>query len=119
KIINSNLKVDVKRIGYVPGAGDLIPDFLRMAGMDVTILEESNFLDFNELLNFDVIILGIRAINVERRLQKWMPILNKYIFNGGTLIMQFNTLQDMSTTNIGPYPLSIGRNRVTEENANV
>src|SRR5690606_14196370 len=63
--------------------------------------------------------IGIRAVNVEKRLEKWMPILNKYIYDGGTLIMQFNTLQDMATTNIGPYSLTIGRNRVTEENAKV
>jgi len=119
KIIRSNVKTNVNRIGYIQGAGDFIPDFLRMAGMEVTILEESNFLNFNELLSFDVIIMGIRAVNVEKRLENWMPILNKYIYNGGTLIMQYNTLQDMSTTNMGPYPLTIGRNRVTEENAKV
>lgn len=119
KIINSNLKVSVKRIGYLQGAGDPIPDFLRIAGMEVTILEESNFLNLNELMSFEAIVMGIRAVNVERRLQKWMPVLHKYIYNGGTLIMQFNTLQDMATTNIGPYPLTIGRDRVTEENTKV
>jgi hypothetical protein len=31
--------------------------------------------------------------------------------------MQYNTLQDMSTTNIGPYPITLGRERVTEEDA--
>ena len=33
--------------------------------------------------------------------------------------MQFNTLQDLATTDIGPYPFYISRNRVAEEDANV
>jgi hypothetical protein len=33
--------------------------------------------------------------------------------------MQYNTLQDMATTKLGPYPLTLGRERVTEEDAEV
>jgi hypothetical protein len=33
--------------------------------------------------------------------------------------MQYNTLQDMSTTNIGPYPIKLSTKRVTEEDAKV
>jgi len=119
KIMDGNLKVTAKKIGYIQGAGDLIPDFLRMAGMDVTFLEANDLTNANKLSAFHAIILGIRAINVEKRIPQWMPILNQYIYNGGTLIVQFNTLQDLSTTDIGPYPLTIGNKRVTEETARV
>ena len=33
--------------------------------------------------------------------------------------MQYNTLQDLSTTNIGPYPFTLANKRVTEEDATV
>jgi len=118
-LVNGDLQVKAHKIGYIQGAGDIIPDFLRMAGMEVTMLQESDFANVSKLMDFDAIIAGIRAINVEKRMPQWMPVLNQYIQNGGTVIMQFNTLQDMSTTNIGPYPFTIGRNRVTEEDAPV
>jgi LmbE family N-acetylglucosaminyl deacetylase len=118
-LVNADLQVKAKKVGYIQGAGDIIPDFLRMVGIEVTILQESDFANVNKLTGFDAIVAGIRVINVEKRMPQWMPVLNQYIQNGGTVIMQFNTLQDMSTTNIGPYPFTIGRNRVTEENAPV
>lgn len=118
-LVNGDIQVNAHKIGYIQGAGDIIPDFLRIAGIEVTMLQESDFANVGKLADFDAIIAGIRAINVERRMPQWMPVLNQYIQNGGTVIMQFNTLQDMSTTNIGPYPFTIGRNRVTEENSPV
>ena len=39
--------------------------------------------------------------------------------NGGTLIVQYNVSRGLQTTNIGPYPFTIGRDRVTGENASV
>src|SRR5690606_17662934 len=105
--------------GYVQGAGDLIPDFLRLAGLEVTFLQASDFSDISKLALYDAIITGVRALNAEKRMDRWMPLLNQYVKNGGTLIMQFNTLQDLATTIYGPYPFTIGRGRVTEEDSEV
>src|SRR5690606_8502292 len=95
------------------------PDVLRTAGIDVTILEGNDLTSPSRLSGLDAIVVGIRAVNAEKRFKHWMSVLNQYAYNGGTLIMQFKTLQDMSTTTLGPYPLSIGRDRVTEEDAPV
>jgi hypothetical protein len=46
-------------------------------------------------------------------------VLFEYAKNGGTLVMQYNTLQDMATTKIGPYPITLSDKRVTEEDARV
>jgi len=55
---------------------------------------------------------------VEKRMSYWLPVLFEYVKNGGTLVMQYNTTQDMSTTKLGPYPFTIASDlRVTEENA--
>lgn len=118
-VMDGDLSVNVKKVGYIEGAGDFIPSFLRLAGIDVSFLTEADFSNVENLKEYDAIITGIRAINVEKRMAQWMPLLNQYTFDGGTVIMQFNTLQDMATTTIGPYPFTISRNRVAEENAEV
>jgi hypothetical protein len=50
---------------------------------------------------------------------QWMGHLLQYVENGGTLVMQYNTLQDMATTGLGPYPFKLADKRVTEEDAKV
>lgn len=119
KVINDDLKVKITNVGYIEGAGDLVPEFLRLAGITVTFLQESDFSDTSKLTSYDAIIAGVRALNAEKRMGKWMPVLNQYVKNGGTLLMQFNTLQDLATDNFGPYPFTIGRDRVTEEDSKV
>ncbi|MXV51166.1 PIG-L family deacetylase [Pedobacter sp. HMF7647] len=119
KILNTNWKYTVKRIGYISGAGDYIADFLKLAGLNVDVLKDADFIDPAKLSVYDAIITGVRAVNIEKRMKYWMPVLNEYIKNGGTVIMQYNTLQDLSTTQIGPYPFTISNNRVTEEDAEV
>lgn len=119
KVLRPDWKCTAKRIGYIEGAGDLVPAFLRLAGLEVDILRESDLTNANKLKKYDAIITGIRAVNVEKRMPYWLPVLFRYAENGGTLIMQYNTLQDLSTTKIGPYPFTLTNDRVTEEDANV
>ena len=59
-------------------------------------------------------------MNVEKRMAYWLPVLFEYAQNGGTLVMQYNTTQDMATTKLGPYPFTIASDqRVTEEDAKI
>jgi LmbE family N-acetylglucosaminyl deacetylase len=117
KVLRANWKCTVKHIGYIEGAGDYIPTFLRLAGLDVDVLKEGDLAAASKLKKYDAIIVGIRAVNVEKRMAYWLPVLMQYAQNGGTLVMQYNTLQDLSTTKMGPYPFKISDQRVTEENA--
>lgn len=119
KVLRANWKCTAKRIGYIEGAGDYIPTFLRLAGLEVDVLKESDLTNAANLKKYDAIVTGIRAVNVEKRMAYWLPVLLKYAEDGGTLIMQYNTLQDMSTTKLGPYPFTLSDRRVTEENAQV
>ena len=119
KVLRPNWKCTAKRIGYIEGAGDNIASFLREAGLQVDILKEGDLTDAGKLKKYDAIVTGIRAVNVEKRMAYWLPILFKYAENGGTLVMQYNTLLDLSTTKIGPYPFTLANLRVTEEDANV
>ena len=91
-----------------------------MAGLQVTILQESDFTDAQKLSAYEAIITGVRALNAEKEMSNWMPVLNQYVKNGGTLVMQFNTLQDLVyPLNTVLIPLLLGRERVTEENSKV
>lgn len=118
-VVAQDWQVTAKRIGYVPGAGDFIPDFLKLAGLDVTILTPEALGSAARLKDFDAIITGIRAVNTEKEMKFWLPVLLEYVHQGGTLVMQYNTLQDMATKDLGPYPFQLSSKRVTEENAKV
>lgn len=119
-VLQPSWKCTVKRIGYVEGAGDNIPAVLRQAGLEVDVLKESDFASAGGLMKYDAIITGIRAVNAEKRMAQWLPMLLQYAENGGTLVMQYNTLQDMATTKLGPLPFTLsGGKRVTEEDAEV
>lgn len=118
KVLRSNWKSTVKRIGYVEGAGDNVAEVLRLAGLQVDILSEQD-ITLERLKKYDAILTGVRVINTEKRMNYWMHILNQYVQQGGTLVMQYNTLQDMATTNIGPYPITLANLRVTEEDASI
>ncbi len=117
KVVKKDWKNNVKHVGLIEGAGDYMATFLRLAGIEVDVLKESDFTDAAKLKKYDAIVTGIRAVNVEKRMSAWLPVLFKYAENGGTIVMQYNTLQDMATQKLGPYPFTLSDKRVTEEDA--
>jgi len=119
KVLRDNWKCTARKIGYVEGAGDFIPAFLKLAGLQVTILKDNDLTDAGKLKQYDAIITGVRAVNTQKKMLSWMPVLLQYADNGGTLVMQYNTLQDLSTTKLGPYPFTLSDDRVTDEDAKV
>jgi LmbE family N-acetylglucosaminyl deacetylase len=113
-----DLKFAGKRIGYIPGAGDLVPESLREIGYDVTILN-TNLVLHSDLSRFDAIITGVRLYNINEQVGAMQPRLMDYVKNGGTLLVQYNVNAPLKTNNLGPYPFKLSRDRVTEENAEV
>jgi hypothetical protein len=113
------VEIDAKRIAYIAGAGEYAPDFLRGLGVVVDEIDDATILRTEDLLGYDAVLVGIRAINVRKSMQYLMPALLSYVEQGGTLVMQYNTTQDMSTKQLGPYPLPLANKRVTEEDAEV
>lgn len=110
-------KDGVKKIGYIVGSGDKIPDFLTELGFDITLLDDKNF-SSNNLSQYDVIITGIRAYNTRENLASFHKELVKYVDAGGTLISQYNTTGDL-IIEPGVLPLKLSRDRVTDENSEV
>ncbi len=118
-VVNTNLKITAKRIAYIDGAGDNIPDILRQLGCVVDVVNDETILRTDELLTYDAVVAGIRVINTRKSMKYLLPALHAYVERGGTLVMQYNTLQDMATRDIGPYPMPLANRRVTEEDAAV
>lgn len=110
-----DLKTGGKNIGYIAGAGDLIPEALDQIGYKVTMLSENQILNSN-LSAYDAIITGVRFYNVNEQLALIQPKLMEYVKNGGNLLVQYNV---STSFNMGPYPFDISRIRVTDETARV
>jgi hypothetical protein len=109
-----------KKIGYIVGAGDKVPEALEQMGFEVNRLNQKE-LSKNSLDRFDAIIVGVRAYNTIDWLGNYYDKLMKYVENGGNLIVQYNTSNFISNvrSKMGPYDFTISRNRVTDENAAV
>jgi LmbE family N-acetylglucosaminyl deacetylase len=113
-----DLKFAGKNIGYIPGAGDLIPQALKQIGYEVTNLDH-NLLMNGDLSRFDAIVTGVRLYNINEDMPAIQAKLLNYVKNGGTLVQQYNVNAPLKINQLGPYPFSITRTRVTEEDAAV
>jgi LmbE family N-acetylglucosaminyl deacetylase len=109
-----------KDIGYVMGAGDEVPAALTQIGYSVTLLDEIS-LASEALHKYDAIVVGIRAYNTNEYLKYKHRELLKYVENGGTLLIQYNTSNDLviPADQLAPYPLKLSRGRITDENSPV
>lgn len=107
-----------KKIGYIAGAGDLVPESLREIGYDVTLLSSSQVLH-GDLSGFDAIVTGVRLYNINEAASVMQSRLMLYVKDGGTLLVQYNVNSPSKTEQLGPYPFKLTRDRVTEEDAEV
>lgn len=105
-----------KKIGYIMGAGDEIAPILKDVGYQVELINLET-IKSDELSKFETIIVGIRAFNTESSLKTKNKLLFDYTKNGGTVIVQYQTNTNLQTEEVAPYKLTIGKTRVTDENA--
>lgn len=118
KIVRLDIKKRGENIGYIEGAGDVVPESLRQIGYKVTIIDPEN-ITADKLSRFDAIVLGIRAYNTIDELKFKQPLLLDYVAQGGNMIVQYNTNRSLKLDNIAPYDLRLSRDRVTDEYAKV
>ena len=119
KAVKIDLKINGNKIAYIMGAGDEVPASLEQIGYKVDLIEPNTPL--KTLVNYDALILGIRAYNTIEELRFINETLFDYVKQGGTMIVQYNTTWGlkMSKDEIPPLPLSISRKRVSDENAEI
>jgi hypothetical protein len=112
------LEILGKKIGYLHGAGDLVPESLQRMGYDVTLLSNADLTEYG-LSGFDAVVFGVRVFNTREDIGTYMPAVFNYAKAGGTVVVQYNTAQGLSTDQLAPFPLSLSRDRVTDENAKI
>ncbi len=117
KLVRLAIQNKAKTIGYIPGAGDEIPAALRQMGCSVTLLGEKELT--GSLAAYDAIVVGVRAYNVNNRMDYYQPRLMEYVKNGGTMIVQYQVNSGIQPLEkgMGPYPFHLSRDRVTVEEA--
>jgi hypothetical protein len=113
---NINVQCTAKKVGYVMGAGDKVPEAITALGAEVEMLDYEKVTQ-EELAKFDAVVFGIRALNTLDNIDNQIAKFYTYAENGGTLIMQYNTSHRLNTTQL--QGLSLSRDRVTEEDAPV
>lgn len=118
KAVKIDLARNDEKIGYIMGAGDDVPESLQRIGYDVSLLETKDITSEN-LGQYDVIILGVRSFNTNQEIKFYRKYLMDFVESGGNLIVQYNVDRLLKTTELGPYPFTLSRDRITEEDAAV
>ena len=108
----------INNIGYIMGSGDNIPDYLLQIGYNVTMLSDNDLLT-KDLSEYDAIIAGVRVYNTKKLMEHIQDKLLNYIYNGGNFLVQYTVNRNILVPNIGPYPINISTDRVTDEDATV
>lgn len=126
KLVPLDVKTSAKTVGYIKGAGDDVPQALEQLGVRVHVIDPA-LATLQSLKNYDAIVVGIRAYNAVKPLKELNPLLKQYVYDGGTLVVQYNTTPSFGLSGtrdmvvdpptLGPYPFTITRERVTVEEA--
>ncbi len=116
--ISMNAKIRSGKVAYIKGVEDAVPTAIATLGFDVEVFEVSDLADL-DLSDYQSVVLGIRIYNVHPELRNYDEKLHSYVFEGGNLIMQYNTASRSGSNEFGPKPFTLSRNRVTEEDAEV
>lgn len=125
RVVRADIRALAKRIGYVMGAGDAVPEALKQIGCTVTLLGEEDVAS-GDLSGYDAIVTGVRAWNTRADLRANRQRFFDYVSKGGTMVVQYNVREGgfmggdpKLLDGIGPYPMKITTDRVTVEEAPV
>jgi hypothetical protein len=105
------------RVGYIMGVGDEMPAAIEQLGAAVDPIEPG-VLGSGDLSQYHVIVTGVRAYERRPDLRANNHRLLSFVENGGTVLVNYNK-QEFNQAQYGPYPVSVGTDRVTDENAPV
>ncbi len=118
KLVRLDIQKNGNYIGYIAGAGDVIPESLRQIGYNVLVIDPTK-IDNENLHKFDAVVVGVRAYNTVDALKFKQKFLLDYVKKGGNMIVQYNTSGRRGIDVGAPYELKVSRDRVTDETAAV
>ena len=109
----------LKRVGYVRGASDRVPEYLRQVGVPIVLLGAAELLK-GDLSAYDAIVVGSRAYETDGALRAANRRLLDYAKKGGLVIVQYQQYPFVKG-GFAPFPLEIAQphDRVTDETAPV
>jgi len=110
--------VSAQSIAYVQGAGDRIPEILRKVGLKVDEIAVSDLLNL-DLSSYSAVVFGIRVVDVHPEVLNASAVLEDYVRKGGVWLMQYNTVGRNHATMPTPAPMTLSRDRVSDELAAV
>ncbi len=118
RLVRAKIDNKARLVGYIPGAGDAVPECLREIGSEVKVLTNPEIRAQN-LAQFDAVVLGVRSYNVHpERMDAWSRELLAYAEGGGVVLVQYNTTPGPKPEQL-PHPLHVSHDRVTDETAEV
>ncbi|MDX2246419.1 MAG: PIG-L family deacetylase [Bacteroidia bacterium] len=119
KLVRVNLEKRGDYIGYIMGAEDEVSFGLEQIGYKVDLLEDDKIRTEN-LRKYDAVIAGNRAYYRRSRMPFHREQILEYVREGGTYIVQYNkNFEIPKGEQPGPYPLSLSRERVTDEDSEI
>jgi hypothetical protein len=109
----------VRRVGYVRGASDRVPEALLGVGLPLVLLDADALLR-GDLTRHDVIVIGSRAFETDSALMRANDRLLAYARDGGRVVVQYQQYPYVRGE-YSPFPLAIAQphDRVTDETSPV
>ena len=106
-------------IGYLTGLADNVAPMLSQLGAQIEPITAKTLTE-GMLSRYKVIVVGPRAFEAQPAIASRMPMLQAWVRNGGTMIVQYQQA-DIARPGMAPFPMTFGRPaaRVTEEDAPV
>ena len=104
------------KVGYIEGAGDIMDETLENLGYEVLRITEDTPDLWNEV---DAVLVGIRAFNTEKWLMNSGDRIKTFVEGGGNFVVTYTTAGRSGIELPTPLPIVIGRDRVTEEDAQI
>ncbi|MGH9383924.1 MAG: hypothetical protein ACRD2N_06535, partial [Vicinamibacterales bacterium] len=102
-------------VGYIMGVGDEVPAALEQLGVKLSFIGADE-LAWGDLSRYDVIVTGVRAYERRSDLRAYNHRILDFARAGGAVIVQYNKFE-FNDAQYGPFPGKVGRERVTDENA--
>ena len=91
RLVRAKIENAAKKVGYIPGAGDAIPECLREIGSEVKVLSDGEIKAEN-LKQFYAVVLGVRIYNVHpERIGSWSREPRAYAQTGRVCLAHYNT----------------------------
>ena len=109
--------VSGRKVGYVPSYDATLEHALAALGVDAKKLSVDDIAK-SDLTPYHTIVIDNRGYEAHRELIATNSRLLKFVEDGGTLVVFYHRLNEFQSQ-LAPYPITLGNERVTEEDAPV